>query len=144
MSHSPDPCWAHNGPNCITPEYNRAGKGYRKIKTIDKTKGFEDPDRISLVEQEITCDFKNTDMALIPHPFQGTSLTGRTIILIDPCSDVALRAEEMKEAGEEASDELFYKDYVRYGNEHIEGRCTPCNHGTDEVMVVKPTWKNSK
>ena len=143
MSHSPDPCWAHNGPNCITPEYNRAGKGYRKIKTIDKTKGFEDPDRISLVEQEITCDFKNTDMALIPHPFQGTSLTGRTIILIDPCSDVALRAEEMKEAGEEASDELFYKDYVRYGNEHIEGRCTPCNHGTDEVMVVKPTWKNS-
>ena len=94
----------------IVSKVNKHESRLEKLKNEDfpiKTKEFKDPDRISLVEQEITCDFKNADMALIPHPFQGTSLTGRTIILIDPCSDVALRAEEMKEAGEGALDELF-------------------------------------
>mgnify|MGYP001445668943 CR=1 FL=1 len=51
----------------------------------------------------------------------------------------------LKEVGETPlMDLLVENDYVRFGNEHIKGRCTPCTHGINEVMVVKPTWKNSK
>ena len=142
--HAPDPVWANNGPTCIRPEYKHHGKGYRIIQTIDKSKSFEDSSRYSSIEQEITNDFKNSDMVLIPHPFQGNDLTGKSVVLIDPCDSIVRQAELMKESGELALEELFHNDYVRFSNEHIEGRCTPCNHGTDEVMVVKPTWKNSK
>ena len=83
-------------------------------------------------------------MALHPHPFQGNDLTGKSIVLIDPNCDIVYKAEQMKGWEENALEELFHNDYVRFGNEHIKGRCTPCGHGVDEVMVVKPTWKNSK
>jgi hypothetical protein len=142
--HAPDPVWANNGPTCIHPEYKRNGKSYRNKKIIDKSKSFEDPSRFTFVEQEITNEFKNSDMDLIPHPWGGNDLSDKSIILIDPCDSIVRQAELMKESGEEALDELFHKDYVRFGNEHIIGRCTPCNHGIDEVMVVKPTWKNSQ
>lgn len=139
MSHAPDPTWANNGPTCIRPEYSRNGKSYRKHCITDPAKSFEDPDYITWVEREITADFKNSDMALIPHPFQGNDMTGKSIILIDPCDPIVLRAEEMKNAGENASEELFYKDYVRFGNEHMVGRKTP----HQDVMIVKPKWKNT-
>ena len=82
-------------------------------------------------------------MALLPHPWSGNDLSNKSIVLIDPCDSIVRQAESMKESGEGALDELFHNDYVRFGNEHIIGRCTPCNHGVDEVMVVKPKWKNS-
>ena len=170
MYHAPDPPWANNGPTCIKPEYfrgekytveervkyiNKKGKEefkliqvekernikpYRQVCVIDRSKDFQDPARKSKYEQEITNDFKNSDMPLIPHPFQGNDMNGKSIILIDPCSDIVRIAEEMKEDGELASEELFFKDYVRFGNEHLAGRATPHK----DVMVVKPTWKNSK
>jgi len=139
MSHAPDPTWANNGPTCIRPEYKREGRLYRKKCVIDKSKDFQDPERYSFIEQEITRAFKNSDMALIPHPFQGNDLTGKTIILIDPCDPIVLVAENMKNAGENASEELFFKKYVTFGNKHLSGRATPHK----DVMVVKPTWKNT-
>ena len=83
-------------------------------------------------------------MALIPHPYQANDLTGKSIVMIDPCDEIARIAQQMQEDDENPLIQLFFDDYVRFGNEHIEGRCTPCGHGVDEVMVVKPTWKNSK
>ena len=72
-------------------------------------------------------------------------MEGNSVVLIDPCSDIALRIEDLKEAGVPAATNLLMdNDYVQFGNEHIKGRCTPCDHGVNEVMVVKPTWKNSK
>ena len=142
--HAPDPVWANNGPTCIRGEYKRDGKAYRKIRKIDSSKPFDDPSRFALVEQEITSEYKNSDMALLPHPFKGNDLSDKSIVLVDPCDKIVETAEVMKIYGEVALEELFHNDYVRFSNEHIEGRCTPCNHGTDEVMVVKPTWKNSK
>jgi len=139
MYHAPDPPWANNGPTNIRPEYKKNGKMYRKRHLIDKTKDFQDPERSKIIEQEITNEFKNSDMTLIPHPFQGNDMTGISIILIDPNDSIVLIAEEMKNAGEAALDELFHKDYVRFGNEHLNGRRTP----ESSVMVVKPTWKNS-
>lgn len=137
--HAADPPWANNGPTCIRPEWVSKGKKYRNRCVVDLAKGFEDPERYSLRKQEITMAFKNSDMALLPHPFQGNDLTGKTIVLIDPCDPIVLRAEEMKNAGENAANELFFKKYVTIGNEHLSGRKTP----SSEVMVVKPTWKNT-
>lgn len=116
------------------------GIPYRHKITIDKAKEFQDPERRIKTPQIIDAEFKNSDMALIPHPFQGNDLTGKSIVLIDPNSDIALMAEEIKEAGEDASEELFYKKYVTFGNEHLAGRVTP----DASIMVVKPTWKNTK
>ena len=141
--HAPDPVWANNGPTCIHPTYKRNGKSYRIKQMIDKSKSFEDPDRFTSIEQEINNEFKNSDMALHPHPFQGNDLTGKSIVLIDPNCDIVYKAEQMKGWEESALEELFHNDYVRFGNEHIKGRCTPCTHGINEVMVVKPKWKNS-
>ena len=139
MYHAPDPPWANNGPTCIQPEYKKNGKLYRRACIIDKTKDFQDPERYKFVEQEITNEFKNSDMALIPHPFQGNDMSGISIILIDPNDPIVLIAEEMKNGGELALEELFINDYVRFGNEHLNGRRTP----DSSVMVVKPNWKNS-
>ncbi len=138
--HAPDPVWANNGPTCIRPEYFKNGKAYRMMKFIDKLKEFKSPDRIKYMEQEITADFKNSDMALIPHPFQGNDMTGKSVVLIDPNDSIVETAEQMKEAGEFALEQLFHNDYVRFGNEHLAGRKTPSN----QVMVVKPTWKNTQ
>jgi len=143
--HAPDPTWANNGPTDIRPEYEKDGKLYKHIKRFDKTKEYSDPDCITNTLEEITLDYKNSDMDLFPHPYVGNNMEGKSVVLIDPCSDIALRIEELKEVGETPlMDLLMETDYIRFGNEHIEGRCTPCDHGVDEVMVVKPTWKNSK
>lgn len=140
MYHAPDPPWANNGPTCIRSEYKKKGKLYRKTCVVDKTKHFSDPTRTTYVEQEITIDFKNSDMALIPHPFQGNDLAGKSIILIDPGCDIVRIAEDTKEGEESALEELFHNDYVRFGNEPLAGRATPHS----DVMVVKPTWKDTK
>ena len=143
--HAPDPTWANNGPTDIRPEYKKNGKLYRNIKRFDKTKEYSDPDCVTTTLEEITLDYKNSDMDLLPHPYVGNNMEGQSVVLIDPCSDIALRIEELKEVGETPlMDLLMENDYVRFGNEHISGRCTPCNQGLNEVMVVKPTWKNSK
>jgi len=139
MSHGDDPVWANNGPTCINPEYVRDGKFYRKRCVIDRLKDFENPERYSSIEQEITPTFKNSDMALIPHPFLGNDLTGQSVIMIDPNDPIVERARIMRNAGESALVELFHNDYVRFGNTHLSGRKTP----SSEIMVVKPTWKNT-
>lgn len=138
--HAPDPVWANNGPTIIRPEYIRKGKAYRKVRMIDKTKEFQDPERYTFREQEITHAYKNSDMALIPHPFEGNDMTGRSILLIDPNDPILERMEEIRMAGEESAiEDVFCKDYIRFGNEHLAGRKTP--HSS--VMVVRPSWKNT-
>jgi len=143
---APDPVWANNGPTNIQPQYEKDGKFYRKTCVIDETKELSDPARRVYTEQEITAEFKNSDMALLPHPFEYSDCQGdgNSVVLIDPNDPIVEVAEEMKNSGEQALCELFHEDYVRFGNEHLHGRCTPCNHGDHEVMVVKPTWKNTK
>jgi len=139
--HAPDPPWANNGPTCIHSEWIdlKTGKEYRKHCIIDESKAFEDPDRRIIKTIEITSDFKNSDMAIIPHSFLGNDMQDKSIVLIDPNDRIVEIAEQMKEDGELALEELFHNDYIRFGNEHMQGRKTPHN----SVMVVKPTWRNT-
>lgn len=137
VSQAPDPPWANNGPTCIRAEYKRGEKGYRKVAVIDDTKPFSDPTRVTWREQEITLQYKNSDMALIPHPFMSTDLTKYKILLVDPCSKIASRVEEMKNNGEAHASYLFMQGtYITFNTNNMSGRITP----SADVKLVNPVW----
>ena len=93
-----------------------------------------DTDFITETELEITADFKNSDMNLIPHPFQGNDLTGKTIVLFDPMSKIVERLEEIKNADGDLS-EIIYGNFLNIGNTEL-GRARPPG-----VMSVSVTMK---
>ena len=108
--HAPDPPWANNGPTDIRPDRIdlKTGKQFKNVKNIKTDKLLlMNPDFIMEEEIEITADFKNSDMNLIPHPFQGNDLTGKTVVLLDPMSAVVERLEDIKNAGGDPSEILF-------------------------------------
>jgi hypothetical protein len=85
---------------------------------------------------EITQEMKQRDMPLIPHPFQGNDLTGKTVVLLDPVSDLAWRLAEQHENGVSAL-KLVRDGYLQIDNE-------PLNRaGPPGVMVVRARWKNT-
>ncbi|KKL07391.1 hypothetical protein LCGC14_2586470, partial [marine sediment metagenome] len=120
--HAPDPPWANNGPTDIRPDRIdlKTGKLYKTIKIIGEDKSlFMDPDFIQESEEiEITADFKNSDMDLIPHPFQGNDLTGKTVIMFDPMSVIVERLEDIKNSGGDAS-EIIFGNYLNIDNEEL-------------------------
>lgn len=118
--HAPDPPWANNGPTDIRPDLidPKTGKLFKNVKNIKTDKLlFMDPDFITEKEIEITADFKNSDMNLIPHPFQGNNLTGKTVVLLDPMSAVVERLEDIKNAGGDPS-EIIY-NYLNIGTTEL-------------------------
>lgn len=119
--HAPDPPWANNGPTNIRPDRidSKTGKQYKTIQTLGADKlRLMDPDFIIESEMEITAAFKNSDMALIPHPFIGNDLTGKTVVLLDPMSVVVERLERIKNAGGDA-EEILYGNYLNIGNSEL-------------------------
>ena len=124
--HAPDPPWANNGPTNIQPDRidKKTGKMYKTIATlgVDKLK-FMDKDFITEKEMEITARFKNSDMNLIPHPFQGNDLTGKTVVLLDPMSAIVERLECIKNCGGDAG-EILYGNYLKIDNSEL-GRGRP-------------------
>ncbi len=124
--HAPDPPWANNGPTNIRPDRIDVvtGKMYKMVKVIREDKTLlMNPDFIAETEIEITATFKNSDMGLIPHPFQGNDLTGKSIILFDPMSKVVEKLEELKNAGGDPS-EIIYGNFLTIDNTEL-GRGRP-------------------
>jgi len=119
MYHAPDPPWAHNGPTDISPEIIKNNKKFRTIRRLKEGASLEDnfPFESQLIE--ITSAYKNSDMDLIPHPFQGNDLSNDNVILIDPASKLVENLEIMKNSGESALD-LFHNDYIRIDNTELE------------------------
>ncbi len=60
-----------------------------------------------MVSVEIGQAMKNADMSLIPHPFRNNDLTGKTIAVINPQSDICETLLLLHERGDSIS-ELFY------------------------------------
>ncbi len=118
--HAPDPPWANNGPTNIHPDRidKKTRKGYKTVRTFgtDLSKMMDNDFMNQSEEIEVTNEFKNSDMNLIPHPFQGNDLTGKSIVLIDPMSDIVGRMEELKNCG--CEDDLL-RDYCTIGNEDL-------------------------
>ncbi len=126
---APEAPWHHNGPTIIRPDRYENGRGWRKMKQIFAEHGTlkaallagltraqifqrlrDDP----MVEAEITQAVKQADMPLIPHPFQGNNLTGKTVVLLDPVSPLMQRMLTLHDHGESVTD--IVREWVRIGN----------------------------
>ena len=64
---------------------------------------------------EIDQALKNADMDLIPHPFLGNDLTGKTVVLVDPMSKFIERAARIQESGDSVLD-LFHRGKIKLDN----------------------------
>lgn len=141
---APDPPWANNGPTNIRADFNdKSGKAWQRRRTRINRALLADPARrdtelAKLDAQpqliEVTQALKQADMPLIPHPFQGNDLTGKTIVLLDPVAPLTERLLRLHEAGEYVS-LLLHDDYLRLGNVPL------VRAGPPGVVSVEANWK---
>lgn len=108
----PDPPWAYHGPTDITPQYWRNGKSYRRVPCVDGValakalrnqqvlrKFLNNDLLIEDVETEITLAYKDSDMAVMPHPFdQKWMRPGQGVILLEPGSSLMGKLSDLLEA----------------------------------------------
>lgn len=125
------PPWGYNGPTRVTADRidHVTGKKYQRRCYLCRERGEVVRDEI-----EVTHEIKNADMGLIPHPFLGNDLTGKSIILLDPVETLDLL--DLHEAGESIAD-LLTEKYLTVGNGDIKRACP------QGVQPVAIRWKNS-
>ncbi len=136
---APEAPWHHNGPTCIRSDrYDPVSRrGYRRVRQIFAEHGSiaaallagltraQIIDRIHTdpaVDVEITQAIKQMDMPLIPHPFQGNNLAGKTIIMLDPVSPLMQRALQIQESGDNLLEVVH--SWLNIGNTALN-RVTP-------------------
>ncbi len=140
---APDPPWANNGPTNIGPDFFRNGIGYqyRKTRPIipkapEKMAAWLDTVRNAPCEQiEITQEFKQSDMPLIPHPFLGNDLTDKTIVLLEPTGDICEQLFTLHENGGGVSD-LIHDGHLIIGNTPLDINAPP------GVVPVALKWRS--
>lgn len=145
---APDPPWANNGPTIIRADFmDKEGKAFRFARPLISKAALLNPltrdaelaklnNEPQLVE--ITQALKQADMPLIPHPFQGNDLTGKTVVLLDPVSTLVerlLRLHESFASSSESVGLLLHEDHLRVGNVPLVRARPP------GVMCVTPSWK---
>lgn len=142
--------WHYNGPTDIRGRIRRDGRKVRLVKRLPQRliDAADDPvarqelmdaaRTATPIEEEITQAIKQADMPLIPHPWHhpGNDLTGKTVVLLDPVSDVVARLAELHDAGENIS-EIIYADYLRPDNTALP------RSGPPGVRIVAPRWRNT-
>jgi hypothetical protein len=148
---APEPPWANNGPTIIRPQFeDKQGRGFRRRRVMPfpwaqaKDAPAKRAQFIAALANpqtevyEITQAVKQADMPLIPHPFQGNDMTGKTVVLIDPVSQMCerlLRLHEEFDSTGESVGALFHGDYLRVSN-------TPLNRAKPPgVIAVAANWK---
>lgn len=125
---APDAPWHYNGPTDIRAKLYKDGIAYRYCKPVELELRNNDTsillpnERAEIVNRlkqerpesllEITQDIKNADIDIIPHPFIGTDLTDKTVVLLDPCSDLCEELFLMREVGENTNDLLMNGNFV--------------------------------
>ena len=127
---APDPTWAYHGATDITPQYTINGKGFRDVLMIPPTReekrAFLNGEiEANLQRKEITLDFKNSDMEVAPHPWFYNDNTGKTVVMLDPVSDLNHRLKSI--LNEEGAKEVFSMiedGYIKFDNES-NNRKTP-------------------
>lgn len=110
---APDPPWAYHGPTDITPQHWRDGKPYRFVRTVNGVPlpiALQNPGNrrawlnsaldVREEEIEITQDYKDSDMSMIPHPFLGVDLTGLHVVMLEPGTALMARLAEWCDLGE--------------------------------------------
>jgi hypothetical protein len=148
-----DPPWGYNGPTSLVWDVREfaTGKNFRLVPRTQMTlaeakrspalmRDYLDEHTAARVANEftlveITQAMKQADMPLIPHPFQGTDLTGLTVVMMDPMSPLGEKIEHLRDSGEMLADELFRGDYLRFGNTGLSRAAPP------GVMPVDVRWR---
>ena len=91
-----------------------------------------------IIEEEITQAIKNADMPLIPHPFMGNDLTGKTVVLLDPVCDLMWDIAEMCKYHDGFNiNELLHEGYIAIDNQPLN-RAGPPN-----IPIVGFKWKKT-
>lgn len=128
-----DPPWYYNGPNKVTAfkSINNQIVGVRRKVQLT-------PNGPVVTETPVlTVQDKNLDMNVIPHPFLGNNLTGKTVVLLDPVSKLVqdlVTIHEVQDPTARISDLLVSKK-ITISNTALT-RTTPTG-----VMAVAPNWK---
>jgi hypothetical protein len=150
------PPWVYNGPTKTTADrYGKDGKQYINQfilppglqnrppdnapiqQKIAFQIAFADFKRNPVIEEiELTPAMKNLDMNLIPHPFIGNDLTGKTVVMLDPVSSLVDDLSVLREDGRgENVINIIQNGYLNIGNTH-NGR-----QGPTGLMIVDGAWK---
>lgn len=147
---APEAPWHYNGPTDIRAErYTQDRRGYRTMNefiaehgsiknavskgmTLDQAAvAFRNA---RMVDTEITQSIKNADMGLIPHPFLGNNLTGKTVVLIDPVGRFCENLSVLHDGGQSIC-ELLNEGHIVIGNTDLPRR------KPNSVMACSGRWK---
>lgn len=123
---STDPIWAYHGPTNILPEFEFAGKLYRKNRYINglplakamadvaiRQKFVAGEVGIDIVDDEIDLDYKDRDAHVVPHGF-GDLPPGTTLVLVRPGTDLMGRILDIIEQDQaKTALNLFADGYLK-------------------------------
>jgi len=154
MWEADDPPWAYGGPTCIIPTRmdGVTGKKFRKVNAychnnpnwkaklggtvLERDIVIQSVAGAKEIEIEIDHAYKNRDMNIMPHPFMGNSLVGKTLVMLDPVSDLDVQLSELKKQGQSIL-ELFNEGYIKF-----DSNLTPLSRAKPNgVIAVGGSWK---
>lgn len=151
----PDPPWAYHGPTNITPEfYSLDGKPYRLAETIQGVplaRALKDRAtarrfgtgqiEIDVAPVEITLEYKDSDMLVVPHPFDARSVKpGQAIVLLEPGTALMDRFAAMCDL----SHAHVVRDLIRDNEIKINNTALDVPHAPPGVMVARAAFKLTK
>ena len=145
--------WHYNGPTNIKGYVKTDGKKYRTRKDMsaipftlleaqndigklqDYTTAYKEA---PLIEEEITQEIKQADMGLIPHPFMGNDLTGKTVVMLDPVSDLNHKLSEMCDNHDEFDlNGLLHDGHIKISNTGLT------RSGPAGILIPSFSWKKT-
>jgi hypothetical protein len=155
---APDPPWANNGPTIINPlgrivklaqttdkfldaaiNTGRRTVYFAKLRAakalLESTNPEVQKQVRAILKAPISQEEKQRDMPLIPHPFQGNDITGKTVVLLDPVGAICEELRLAMEFGGDSVLEILNGGYLRIGNTPLTRSRPP------GVMVVAANWK---
>ena len=145
--------WHYNGPTDIRGKLAADGKKYRTHRdmsghplslaqarlNIGTLKAYNVAfQNTPLIQQEITQDIKQADINLIPHPFIHNDLTGKTVVMLDPVSDLNFELDELSQQEEFNINELLHDGYLEIDNVGLQ------RAGPTDILIPSFKWKNSQ
>lgn len=143
VSIAPEAPWHYNGPTSIIASRKEGVRSWKEVPQIisdlnDANLTKQEAIRLGIykrdelinrvntdkkTEMEITQSIKQADMPLIPHPFIGNNLRGKTIVMLDPVSPITERLLSMHDEGENINS-LIHDGKITFNNNALN-RITP-------------------
>lgn len=146
-SFAEDPTWAYNGPTDVRPHrYDEFGKRWRTVYDLNEDekkylmsnprKYLELKSKRKFHEVEVTPEYKNADIDLLPHPFKPKKKNLGSVILLAPNEKTMLDMIELRKDG--AKLPYIFRKYMKLDNQALKIKGI---HGS--VQVCKAVWKNT-